>query len=182
MLVSPTSLAPLLDMDLQVEFHCERAGTTFRVPACLSSSQLTGRTALVTVVPAQLSAADRRVDSDLAGGRARPGRAAHPRHLATALSAVACGCRTPASWCRRRAGRSGCACSRPVLEAGTRIGPCFLVASSEKGMAGLCQVQVTAQVPGARRIRRCCWSSRCGSPTGRRWWRRGRWMRAICST
>jgi hypothetical protein len=31
----------------------------------------------------------------------------------------------------------------------TRLGPCFLVASREAGMAGLCSVQVRAQVPGS---------------------------------
>src|SRR5947209_4254144 len=50
-LTSPTSLVPLLDLDLQVEFRCERGGSALRVPACLCSSQLQGRQALVTVVP-----------------------------------------------------------------------------------------------------------------------------------
>jgi hypothetical protein len=37
----------------------------------------------------------------------------------------------------------------PVLDAGTRVGPCFLVASSEAGLAGRCALRVTAQVAGA---------------------------------
>src|SRR5262245_47249571 len=37
----------------------------------------------------------------------------------------------------------------PVAEQRGRVGPCFLVASSEPGMAGLCPLRVTAQVPGA---------------------------------
>ena len=54
MLVSPTSLVPLLDMDLQVLFECERDGTTFRAPACLTSSQLTGtQPRWSTVVPSR---------------------------------------------------------------------------------------------------------------------------------
>src|SRR5262249_23273972 len=48
-LVSPTSLVPLLDLDL--EFRCARPGSAFRVPACLSSSQLANRHALVSVIP-----------------------------------------------------------------------------------------------------------------------------------
>jgi hypothetical protein len=32
-----------------------------------------------------------------------------------------------------------------------RLGPCFLVASSEPGMAGLCRLSVHAQVPGESR-------------------------------
>ena len=50
-LFSPTSLAPLLDLDLQVEFRCERGGAAHRTPARLSSSQLAGRQALVAVMP-----------------------------------------------------------------------------------------------------------------------------------
>ena len=50
-LISPTSLVPLLDLDLQVEFRCERGGAAHRMPARLSSSQLAGRQALVAVMP-----------------------------------------------------------------------------------------------------------------------------------
>ena len=50
-LTSPTSLVPLLDLDLQVEFRCERGGPEYAVPAKLSSSQLAGRQALITVMP-----------------------------------------------------------------------------------------------------------------------------------
>ncbi len=50
-LLSPTSLAPLLDLDLQVEFRCERGGAAHRTPARLSSTQLAGRQALVAVMP-----------------------------------------------------------------------------------------------------------------------------------
>src|SRR5262249_9732167 len=51
MLTSPTSLVPLLDLDLQVEFRCERTGLVCQVPVALCSSQLAGRQALVTVAP-----------------------------------------------------------------------------------------------------------------------------------
>src|SRR5204862_7129625 len=37
----------------------------------------------------------------------------------------------------------------PAADQRARVGPCFLVASSEPGMAGLCPLRVTAQVPGA---------------------------------
>ena len=37
----------------------------------------------------------------------------------------------------------------PPLEGLARLGPCFLVSSSEPGMAGLCPVRVAAQVAGA---------------------------------
>src|SRR5438309_3483024 len=48
---SPTSLVPLLDLELQVEFRCEKTGASYSVPIRLSSTQLAGRTALITVVP-----------------------------------------------------------------------------------------------------------------------------------
>ena len=37
----------------------------------------------------------------------------------------------------------------PPLEGVARVGPCFLVASREPGMAGICSLSVRAQVPGA---------------------------------
>src|SRR5208283_3161475 len=59
-LTSPTSLVPLLDMGLQVEFRSERTGAVVNIPAPLTSSQLTGKQALVTVVPPKLP---RRIDT-----------------------------------------------------------------------------------------------------------------------
>src|SRR5262245_34048376 len=50
LLVSPTSLVPLIDMGLHVEFRSER-GAVHIVAAKLSSSQLADRQALVSVVP-----------------------------------------------------------------------------------------------------------------------------------
>ena len=37
----------------------------------------------------------------------------------------------------------------PPLEELGRVGPCFLVSSSEPGMAGMCPIRVAAQVSGA---------------------------------
>jgi len=37
----------------------------------------------------------------------------------------------------------------PPNEKPARVGPCFLVSSREPGMAGTCQLQVRAQVPGS---------------------------------
>src|SRR5262249_25486941 len=39
----------------------------------------------------------------------------------------------------------------PASAETSRLGPCFLVSSGEPGMAGLCTLHVTAQVPGAVR-------------------------------
>src|SRR5213078_3802364 len=50
-----------------------------------------------------------------------------------------------------QAGRGSVRLTRqvPPLEGPGRVGPCFLVSSGEPGMAGICQLQVRAQVPGA---------------------------------
>src|SRR5437588_4090833 len=50
-LTSPTSLVPLADADFHVEFRSERSGSATAVPVRLSSTQLTGRQALLTVAP-----------------------------------------------------------------------------------------------------------------------------------
>lgn len=147
-LTSPTSLAPLLDLDLQVEFRCERSGTATRVPANLCSSQLGGRQALVTVAPIR-----------------------HPRRIGTWVATWLLGERPLAS--QRVRGISQRQFQRslrisdtrfvvqanpekvrllrqvPPLETAKRVGPCFLVDSGEPGMAGQCLLQITALVPGA---------------------------------
>jgi hypothetical protein len=146
---SPTSLVPLLDLDLQVEFRCERGGPSARVSACLCSSQLAGRQALVTVVPRRHP---RRMGAWVAtwllGDRALASqrvRGISQRHFLRSLRV----CDT-----RFVVQRSGAASVRlvrqvPTLDKTERVGPCFLVSSREPGMAGLCRLQVAAQVPGA---------------------------------
>jgi hypothetical protein len=147
-LTSPTSLVPLADVDFHVDFRSERSGTATSVPVRLSSSQLTGRQALLTVAPCK-----------------------HPRRIGnwTATWLLA-GREMPRTRCvaisRQQFHRSLRVCDTrfvlqgdkgavvlarqlPAAEQRGRVGPCFLVASSEPGMAGLCPLRVTAQVPGA---------------------------------
>jgi hypothetical protein len=150
LLTSPTSLVPLVDLDLQVEFRCERTGSTTRVPARLCSSQMSGRQALVSVVPKR-----------------------HPRRLGTWTATWVLGNRALASQrvrgiSQRQFQRSlrisdtrfvvqspsglvRLARQVPAVEKGVRVGPCFLVSSGEPGMAGQCRLQVAAQVPGTVR-------------------------------
>jgi hypothetical protein len=147
-LTSPTSLAPLLDLDLQIELRSERDGSSFRVPARLCSSQLAGRQALITVVPRRHP---RRIgawvatwllgDLPLASQRIR---GISQRHFQRSLRIsdtrfVVQNGKGPVSLARQA----------PPLEAPTRVGPCFLVSSGEPGMAGLCSLRIAAQVPGA---------------------------------
>jgi hypothetical protein len=149
-LVSPTSLVPLLDLDLQVEFRCERSGTAFRAPACLCSSQLANRSALVSVVPQRYP---RRLgawvatwllgDRPLASQRVR---GISQRHFQRSLRI------SDTRFVVQQGPGPGpvrLARQAPPLDGKVRVGPCFLVSSGEPGMAGLCRLQVTAQVPGA---------------------------------
>ena len=147
-LLSPTSLAPLLDMDLQVEFRCERGGSAYRVPALLCSSQLQGRKALVTVAPRRYP---RRMgtwtatwllgDRPLAVQRVR-GISKRAFHRSLRISDTR-------FVVRDGAGRVRLTRQVPPLDGGARVGPCFLVSSGEPGMAGLCRLRIAAQAPGA---------------------------------
>jgi hypothetical protein len=147
-LTSPTSLVPLLDLDLQVEFRCERSGTATRVPARLCSSQLSGRQALVTVVPKRYP---RRLgtwtatwllgDRILATGRVR---GISQKHFQRSLRISDTRFMVQSANGQVRLSRQV-----PPLDKTARVGPCFLVSSSEPGMAGLARLQVAAQVPGA---------------------------------
>ena len=147
-LLSPTSLVPLLDLDLQVEFRCERGGAAHRTPARLSSSQLAGRQALVAVTPRRHP---RRIgawtatwllgDRPLASQRVR---AISQRHFQRSLRLS-----DTRFVLQDGGGPLRLARQAPPLDGSARVGPCFLVSSAEPGMAGLCPVRVAAQVPGA---------------------------------
>jgi hypothetical protein len=145
---SPTSLVPLLDLDLQVEFRCEKTGAGYTVPIRLSSTQLEGRTALVTVLPRKFPRRQGTwVVTWLQGQRPlaqRRIRAISQRHFLRSLRVsetrfVVQSEKGPVSVSRQL----------PPLEATARVGPCFLVCSRELGMAGVCRLHVRAQVPGA---------------------------------
>jgi hypothetical protein len=147
LLVNSTSLMPLLDLDLQVEFHCERSNTTFQVPVCLTCSQLLSRSALIAVVPPRhprrigvWTATWRIGDHVLARQRIR---GISQRHFHKSLRISDTRFVT-----QKDGGPFRLSVQPPVLEPATRIGPCFLVASNEPGMAGTCQLQVSAQVQG----------------------------------
>jgi hypothetical protein len=145
---SPTSLAPLLDLGLHVEFRSERAGASYTVPATLASSQLAGKQALITLTPRR---SPRRMGTWLAtwvvGGRpfiTQPIRAISQSHFRRSLRV--CDTRfviqrdkEPVILTRHV----------PPLAGVSRIGPCFFLTSKEPGMAGLCPLQVRTQVPGS---------------------------------
>ncbi len=147
-LTSPTSLVPLLDVDLAVQFKNERTGTMQTVPARLSSSQLVGRHALVTAAPRRFP---RRIGSWQVGWQLGDQMLATHRVRAISTrtfqrSLRVCDARFVLRWAK---GNVTLARQVPPDEKPTRVGPCFLVSSREPGMAGICQLQARVQVPGA---------------------------------
>jgi hypothetical protein len=147
-LTSPTSLLPLMDLEVQVEFRCDRAGVCFRVPACLTCSQLTARSSLVTVVPSRYP---RRIGTWTATWLV--GEHVLARHRIRGISQRTFQKSLRISDTRfvmqKDDGPFQLTLQPPPPGAKTRVGPCFLIASGEPGMAGLCKLQVSAQVPGA---------------------------------
>jgi hypothetical protein len=144
LLTSGTCLAPLLDLDLAVEFidHCE--GQSQRVPVRLIGSQLAANHALLSVVAPK-----------------------RPRRLGLWLVQWMLGDRVLArsevrvlsQSALRRAlyladtryvhqdpkGMPILTRHMPTLADGGRIGPCFLVATREPGLAALCNLEVRIQ-------------------------------------
>ena len=146
-LVSPTSLVPLLDLDLQLEIRNERGGIGTLLPAQLSSSQLAGRTALLTVVPQRFP---RRIGSWLVSWSVAGQILASHRIRAISTRAFQRSLRVIDARFVLRWPLGNVTLTRqlPLLEKPPRLGPCFLVSSREPGMAGLCQLQVRAQIGG----------------------------------
>ncbi len=148
LLSSPTSLVPLLDMDLQVEFRPARGTSTYRVPVRLSSTQLAGRRALVTVAPRRYP---RRIgawtvswllgDCPLVSQQIK---AISQRTFQKSLRVA-----DTRYVYQTKAGEISLSRHVPPLETLARLGPCFFVCSREAGMAGMCRLRVHAQVAGA---------------------------------
>jgi hypothetical protein len=146
-LVSPTSLAPLADLGLHVEFRGERDGSTFDIPVPLCSSQLAGRQAVLTAVPPRFP---RRIGAWTATWRVADQPLATQRVRAISQKSFLRSLRVSDTRFVIET-KEGVSLRRQIPTPGeaVRVGPCFLVSSREPGMAGLCELQVHAQVPGA---------------------------------
>jgi hypothetical protein len=144
---SPVSLAPLADIDLHVDFRTEGAAHGTTVPVRLAGSQLRGKQALVSVSPPKLP---RRtgtyVASWLLDGQVlatQKIRAVSKTHLVRSL-------RISDTRLVVQTAKGEVRLTRQLPPAGkaARVGPCFLVSSSEVGMAALCPMSVCAQLAG----------------------------------
>jgi hypothetical protein len=145
-LKNPTPLAPVADLGLKVVFRSDRTGISQEIPVVLSSSQLASREAVVT---AALPRIPRRVGAWSVSWKAGD------RELATQQVQGIPTKRFEGSLrisdtrfvIADKAGMRVTKQPPPVAEL-SRLGPCFLVASSEPGMAGVCQLQVHAAIAG----------------------------------
>jgi hypothetical protein len=145
---SQTSLAPLLDLDLHLELRSERGGKVVKVPAALSSSQLAGRQALLTLVPARFP---RRIGTWLATWVVGDRPILTQQLRAISQSAFRRSLRvSDTRFVLQRLNHSVVLARHvPPLDGLKGLGPCFLVSSRELGMAGLCPLRVSTQVTGA---------------------------------
>jgi hypothetical protein len=142
------SLAPLADLGIAVEFRQEAQSESVIVPIALTASQLMARQALVTASPPKLPKANgiwtvtwRVGDQTFATNRLKAisRRAFHSSLRLSDTRFVAVDEKQGARLCRQV----------PPLTSISRLGPCFMIGSSEAGMAGLVQLQVHATVPGS---------------------------------
>jgi hypothetical protein len=143
-----TSLAPLIDLGLHVEFRCERDGSVCDVPVPLCGTQLAGREALVTAVPRRFP---KRMGSWTATWLVGDRVLATHRVRAISQRLFQKSLRVVDSRFLVATEKEGVSLRRqvPPLTEIRRAGPCFLVSSREPGMAGYCTLQVHAQVPGS---------------------------------
>ena len=141
------SLAPLVDLGVSVQFRSERDGTIHDSPVSLSGAQLQGKQALISANPPKMPkrmgawTATWRIGSrEFASARIKTiSRKAFQRSLRVSDTRFVTVDRMGKLAVRRQL--------PPVSEL-SRLGPCFLVSSREAGMAGLCTMQVHAQIPG----------------------------------
>lgn len=147
LLTSPTSLAPLHDLDLHVEIRPERSETGRCVKAQLSSSQLQAKQAMLTVMLPK----PRRMGNWLATWMLGDRPLVTTRIKAISKHQFVKSLRlTEARFVVQNAdGKVAIVRQPPPLDSVSRLGPCFLVASGERGVAGLCTLQVRARVHGA---------------------------------
>jgi hypothetical protein len=145
MLSSPTSLAPLLDLDLHVDLRVENASSGTTVPVRLSSSQLKGKQALATASPPKLP---RRVATYVASWRIDDLVLATQKIKAISKNQFLRSLRISETRLvvQTAQGEVRLARQMPLPDGLARIGPCFLVSSSEVGMAALCPMRVCAQL------------------------------------
>jgi hypothetical protein len=146
-LSSPHSLVPLVDLDCHLDWRLEGATQGRRFPVRLSSSQLKGKQALATICPANLP---KRAGTYVATWMVDDRVLATQQIKAISKSQFLRSLRISETRLVVQTAKGDVRLARqmPELAEVARIGPCFLVSSSEVGMAGLCPLDVRAQLTG----------------------------------
>ncbi len=148
LLTATTSLAPIVELGMTVEVRGEFGVVMASVPVPLTGSQLSGRQALVAAAPRKLPKKSGTwtvrwlvAERELAVNRAK---ALSPAIARRSLRMVG----------TRFAVRSDAGVSlqrqAPAPAENVMVGPCFLVASSEPGMAASLEFEVSPIGPGER--------------------------------
>jgi hypothetical protein len=143
---SPAGLVPLLDLDVEVEFRREGAKTARRASIRLSASQLQTTSALLSVASPRVP---RRIGEYAVTWRV--GGLEMARHRIRAISGAAFERSLRLVDTRffvQEAGGAVRLLRQPPAGGAARLGPCFLVASAESGIAGTCRFTVTAHASG----------------------------------
>jgi hypothetical protein len=151
LLTSPTSLLPLLDLDLSVTFTNHGTRSSQTVPLCLTLAQLTGRQALLSASAPGWSGPPGPWSARwTAGGRWLAGSAA-------------CGISADAFRqslylidsryvSEKSDGQRHYSPYLPPREGVRRVGPCFRLASREPGVVGLCTLELRTHFKDAGRF------------------------------
>jgi hypothetical protein len=140
---------PLVDLDLEVEFSREGGRATKPVPVHLAASQLLGKSALVSVTspqaPRQLG--DYRVTWRVGGEEmARlPLKAISVEAFERSLRLV------DTRFVVQQDGQPVRVLRHAPAAGAARVGPCFVVASGEAGMAGTCRLTTVTHAAGGDR-------------------------------
>jgi hypothetical protein len=137
---------PIQDMGMYVELRREEGGAACRVPVELSSSQLRANQALVTVVPPKPRRMGTWQVTWYLGEKllaSQTIKAISQRQFVRSLRVV-----STRFVLKSKKGDIKVAKYLPDLKGLESVGPCFLVASSETGMAGWCKLQIAVQVKG----------------------------------
>jgi hypothetical protein len=149
-LKSPTPLAPIADLGLRAVFRSGRTGSVYEVPAALSSSQLRATEAVVTAVAPRHP---RRVGEWTVSWNIGSREVTSQRVQAIPAKRFEQSLRVSDTRfvSGDKSGSVKVAKQPPLPGEVARLGPCFLVASSEPGMAGMCRLQVHAAISGDTR-------------------------------
>jgi hypothetical protein len=149
LLTSPTSLTPLLDLDFVVEFAEEDAFHAALAPVHLTGTQLQAHQALVSVVaPHRPHRLGRWAVTWFLNGEGLARQELHvvgQRLFRKGLHVV-----DSRYVVQEKGGRAVLTRILPTLAPEARLGPCFLLASREPGMAARCEVElrIHSKTPG----------------------------------